>query len=112
LSFTAISISCSEPRYRSVTPGKDSCRIVTDAPALALEVSQDPSSLPLLAGFELKLGQLIAAEGATDQKRKHDLVALAFQATPNSAGVGSEVVRNAVKRVFCSIAPNAGQRRT
>ena len=28
---------------------------------------QDPSSLPLLDGFDLKLGQFIAAEGATDQ---------------------------------------------
>jgi hypothetical protein len=47
--------------------------------------------------------QSYTPEGATDQKRKHDLVALAFQATPNSAGVGSEVVRNAVKRVFCCV---------
>ena len=58
------------------TPGKDSCRIVTDAPALALEVGQDSSSLPLLDGLNLKLGQLIAAKGAADPKRQHDIVPL------------------------------------
>jgi hypothetical protein len=42
-----------------ITPGKDSRRIVTDAPALALEVGQDSSSVPLLDGLDLKLGQLI-----------------------------------------------------
>jgi hypothetical protein len=52
-----------------VNPGKDSRRIVTDAPGLALEVGQDSSSLPLLDGLDLKPGQLIAAEGAVNQKR-------------------------------------------
>jgi len=58
------------------SPGKDSSRIVTDAPALALEAGQDPHSLALLDSFELKLGQLIAAEGATDRKRQHEAVRL------------------------------------
>jgi hypothetical protein len=49
------------------TSAKDSCWIVTDAPALALEVGQDSSSLPLLDGLDLKLGQLIAAGGAANQ---------------------------------------------
>jgi hypothetical protein len=40
-------------------PGKDSRRIVTDARALALEVGQDSSSVPLPDGLDLKLGQLI-----------------------------------------------------
>ena len=65
--------------------------------------------LLLLDGLDLKLGQLIAAEGAADQKRQHDVVALGFQATPHSAGGGRERVRNAVKRVFRSIARNAGK---
>jgi hypothetical protein len=51
------------------TPGKDSRRIVTDAPGLALEVGQDSSSLPLLDGLNLKPSQLIATEGAVNQKR-------------------------------------------
>jgi hypothetical protein len=54
-------------RASVTTPGKDSCWIVTDAPALALAVGQDPSCLPLLDGLDLKLGQLLAAEGAADQ---------------------------------------------
>ncbi len=41
----------------------DSCRIVTDAPALALEVGQDPSSLPLLDGLDLKLGSEVQWNG-------------------------------------------------
>jgi hypothetical protein len=36
----------------------------------------------MLDGLDLKLDQLIAAEGAADQKRQHDVVALGFQATP------------------------------
>jgi hypothetical protein len=61
--------SCRAPRRIKdySTPGKDSCWIVTDAPALALAVDQDPSSLPLLDGLDLKLGQLLAAEGVADQ---------------------------------------------
>ncbi len=46
------------------TPGKDSRRIVTDAPALALEVGQNSSSLPLLDGLDLNLGQLLPPQGA------------------------------------------------
>ena|SRR5260370_30358097 len=85
-----IDVACTTPSFRDpakrrmssqFTPGKDSCRIVTDAPALALKVGQDPFSLPLLDGLDLKLGQFIASEGAGDQKRQHDAVALAFQAT-------------------------------
>jgi hypothetical protein len=72
------------------TPGKDSRRIVTDAPALALEVGPDSSSLPLLDGLDLKLGELIAAAGAADQERQHDIVALGFSGhtptRPESAG--------------------------
>jgi hypothetical protein len=51
---------------------------------------QDPSSLPLLDGLDLKLGQLIAAEGAADQERQHDVVALGLSGhtptRPESAG--------------------------
>jgi len=46
--------------------------------------------LPLLDGLDLKLGQLIAAEGAADQKRQHDVVALGHSGhtptRPESAG--------------------------
>jgi hypothetical protein len=78
-------------------------------PALALEVGQDSSSLPLLDGLDPKLGQLLPPLGAVNQKRHRDVVALAFQATPQLGRVGGEGVRNTVKRVFCSIAPNAGK---
>jgi hypothetical protein len=44
--------------------------------------THSPFSLPLLDGLDLRLGQLIAAEGAADQKRQHDIVAVDFQATP------------------------------
>jgi hypothetical protein len=37
-----------------------------DVPALALEVGQDPSSLSLLNGPNVKFGQLVAPEGAAD----------------------------------------------
>jgi hypothetical protein len=78
-----VSASLAQQRFNMIfTPGKDSRRIVTDAPALALEVGQDSSPLPPLDGLNLKLGQLITAKGAANQKRQHDVVALAFQATP------------------------------
>jgi len=67
------------------TPGKDSCRIVTDAPALALEVGQDPSSVRCWIVLISCSASPLATEGAVDQKRQHDVVALAFQATPNSS---------------------------
>ena len=38
-----------------------------DAPALALEVGQDPTALPLLDGRDVELGQLVSPEGAADQ---------------------------------------------
>src|SRR5258708_28342957 len=41
------------------TPGNDSRRIVTDAPALALEVRRYSSFLPLLDGLDLPPGQLL-----------------------------------------------------
>jgi hypothetical protein len=45
---------------------------------------------PLLDGLDLKLGQLIAAEGAADQERQHDVVALGLSGhtptRPESAG--------------------------
>jgi hypothetical protein len=40
------------------------------------EIEQDSSSLPLLDGLDLKLCQLIAAEGAANRKRQHNVVAL------------------------------------
>ncbi len=41
-----------------------------DAPALALKVGQDPPSLALLDGLDVELGQLVAPQGAADQKRQ------------------------------------------
>jgi hypothetical protein len=50
-----------------------------DAPAFAFEVGQDPPPFPLLEGFDVEFSQFVPPEGAADQKRQDDVVALPFQ---------------------------------
>jgi hypothetical protein len=46
---------------------------------LPLEVGQHPSAFPLLDGRDVELGQFVPPEGAADQQRQDDIVALSLQ---------------------------------
>ena len=49
-----------------------------DAPALALEVGQDPAAFPLLDGRDVELGQFVPPVGAADQKRQDHVIPFAL----------------------------------
>jgi hypothetical protein len=61
------------------------------APALALEVGQNPPAFALLDGRNVELGQLVPPEGAADQQRQDHVIAFSFQG--RAVGDGDQFFR-------------------
>ena len=68
------------------------CHVI-DGGDFAAEIGQDPAPLALLDGLDLELGQLVPPQGAADQKRQDDVVAL-----PLEGGAVGLFLPNASKR--------------
>jgi hypothetical protein len=69
---------CSYPGADAVLDPDRYCH-GANAPALALEVCQDPAAFPLLDSFDVELGQLVPPQSAADQQGQDHVIPFALE---------------------------------